>query len=162
MGFAPLVLGLLGGVVLAVAFALLNQVRSGDNGISAYGTILLAGSGMFAASIVVGPFMMFIPVQGASLTAKDYLTGTIKQHLVGALGGMCYAAAFLAFYLAMSVPAAQRVGPALTFGAAEIGVIIAALAGLLVYKEYAGIAGKSYGAIALIALAVGLIAAGSS
>ena len=64
----------------------------GDMGLGAYASAIIFGVGVLVATFFFNIYFFNLPVTGDRINAKDYLSGTIKQHALGILGGMIWSA----------------------------------------------------------------------
>jgi glucose uptake protein len=131
-------LGIIGGIALGLFQPLVESAREGDDGVAPYGLALLFAAGVLFATLVLGPFFFNFPVAGRPIRFRDYFAGTMRQHLLGLLGGLMGAAAILCSLLPAAASAANRVAPAPGYALAQGGTLLAALWGLLVWREFKG------------------------
>lgn len=133
-----IVLSLLSGVVWGFFFPVVDASRGGDNGVGPYGLAALIGVGMFFSTLVYVPFFINFPVQGDPVQVRDYFKGAKKQHIWGILGGFVWAVGLLATLVEAAAPASVRTSPALAVGLVQSVPILAALWGLLAWREVKG------------------------
>jgi glucose uptake protein len=129
-------LSLVGGIALGLFPPLLDAGREGDGGVSPYGSALLLALGIFASTLVLGPFFFTFPVAGASITLRDYFKGTGRQHLLGLAGGMVAGAAFLSAMLALAAPVFARTNGMTGFALSQGGPVLAVAWGLFMWREF--------------------------
>jgi glucose uptake protein len=155
-------LGLLSGVFLGISSRMLGEATTGDNALAPYSAGLMFAAGFFLASLVYVPFFMNFPVAGAPIRISDYFKAKKKQHLMGILGGMIFIAGLLAALAATYTPAFVQAGPLVNFAINQSVPIIAALWGLLVWREYKGASNRVQMALAVLVVlylaGVGMIA----
>lgn len=130
------VLSVIAGFIMAGVLPLVDSAREGDLALSPYSTLLFFSIGLLFTSSLVIPFLMNFPVEGSPLGLKQYLQGSAGWHLLGVAGGMLWIGGLAAYTLAASVPTAQNVGPVITQAAGQGATILAALWGVVVWKEY--------------------------
>jgi len=70
--------------------------------------------------------------------AYAYFRGTLRQHLLGIVGGLIWCAGAIANFAAASSPKEVQVGPAVSYAIGQGATMVSALWGLLVWKEFAG------------------------
>jgi len=131
----PVALGAAAGIALGLFRPLLDLGRVTDSGVAPYGQALLFAASILGSTIVLAPFFFNFPVAGAPIKFSDYFAGTRKQHVLGLLGGILTGVAFLTGMLAL---AALRNATGLNYGLSEGGPVLAALCGLLLWREFKG------------------------
>lgn len=88
---------------------------------------------VFAAGVVASNFIVnTIFMRAGKLTYGDYFRGTAKLHLIGILGGVIWMIA-----LCFNVIASGVAGPAISYALGQGATLIAAIWGVLVWKELA-------------------------
>ena len=133
-----IVLSVIGGLLVAASHPLLNEGRLGDNGLGPYGTMLLLAAGMLVSTFLYAPFFVNFPVAGEPIQSSAYFKGTARQHLLGLLGGVLVAVAGAAGLTGVTVPTLAKIGPILTSLPLHAGAILAAVWGLLAWREFKG------------------------
>jgi glucose uptake protein len=123
------------GIVLGFFFPAVDSAAGGDNGVGPYGLGLLIGAGMLFSTLMYVPFFINFPVQGEPVQVRDYFKGSKKQHFWGIFGGLVWAVGLIAALVQAAAPAAVRTSPALAFGLVQATPILAALWGLLAWRE---------------------------
>jgi glucose uptake protein len=131
-----IVLGVISGFAFGFLRPLLDNARAGDNGVAPYSLVLLLGGGMLAMTLAMTPFLFNFPVSGAPLGLRDLSSGSAAQHLYGILGGALAGASLLGGFVIAAVPGAGGVAPGLGYAIAQGGTILAALWGLLAWREF--------------------------
>jgi glucose uptake protein len=133
-----ILISILGGIALGFFLPIVDSSRSGDNGVGPYGLAALIGAGMFFSTLIYVPFFINFPVQGEPVQVRDYFKGAKKQHFWGIFGGFVWAVGLVAFLVEGAVPPALQTAPALAAGLIQGAPIIAALWGLLAWREFKG------------------------
>ena len=133
-----IVLSILSGIAMGFFFPLVDSSRGGDNGVGPYGLAALIGGGMFFSTLIYVPFFINFPVQGDPVQVRDYFKGAKKQHFWGIFGGFVWAVGLLTALVEAAAPPAVRTGQALAFGLVQGAPILAALWGILVWRELKG------------------------
>jgi glucose uptake protein len=129
-----IVLSIIGGMAMGVFFPAITEAVSDENGVSAYGAMLLVAGGIFGSSILYVPFFLNFPVEGEPRHIFDYFKGTKGQHALGVLGGVLWGLGVLAALVADEAEAA-RVSPAVSYSLTRGGVIVTALLGMTLWGE---------------------------
>ena len=131
-------LGVMSGILMGIFSPLMNMGREGDNGVGPYGMALLFAAGLLVSTFVYTPFFLNFPVAGAPIQFTDYFKGTAGQHLLGLLGGALLALGATAGFVGAATPASVKIGPAYGDTAIHAGAVVAALWGLLAWREFKG------------------------
>jgi glucose uptake protein len=124
---------------MGCCFPLVQMGKEGDVGLGPYSIAVLFAAGVCVSTVVFNMFLMNLPVEGPPLELQDYiLKGGLKQHLLGFAGGMIWCVGAVAAFTAASAPPEVHVGPATSYAMAQGATLIAALCGLLLWKEFKG------------------------
>jgi len=100
--------------------------------LSPYTAIFVFSAGLFASSFLWNYYLMRKPITGPTISGRDYFTkGTLKDHLAGILGGLVWCLGFSLMTLS-----ADKAGTAISYGLGQGATMIAALWGVLVWKEF--------------------------
>ncbi|MEI6276864.1 MAG: GRP family sugar transporter [Prolixibacteraceae bacterium] len=89
--------------------------------------------GMFVSNILFNTLIMKRPFVGTPTGYGEYFRGSFKTHMVGISGGLIWGLGTALSYLA-----AGKAGAAVSYGLSQGGTLVAALWGLLVWKEFKG------------------------
>ncbi|MFW5832102.1 MAG: multidrug DMT transporter permease, partial [Prolixibacteraceae bacterium] len=90
--------------------------------------------GLFISNFIWNTFFMYKPITGTRTTYKDYFTnGTTRLHLIGIAGGIIFNIGFL-----FNLVAAEKAGPAISYGLGQGATMVGAAWGVFVFKEFAG------------------------
>lgn len=133
-----ILISILSGIALGFFWPIVDSSRSGDNGVGPYGLAALIGTGMFVSTLVYVPFFINFPVQGDPVQVRDYFKGAKKQHFWGIFGGFAWGVGLVAALVEGAVPPALQTNPALAYGLIQGAPILAALWGLLAWREFKG------------------------
>jgi len=116
-----------------------------------YSAVLVFSVGVFLSSFLWNTFFMYRPVDGRGARYGEYFThGTLRQHLIGLLGGLIFNTGFL-----FNLLASEKAGPAISYGLGQGSTMIGAAWGVFVFRELKG-APASAIAIMFITFIVGL------
>jgi glucose uptake protein len=137
--FKGIMLAFLAGICIAffyrfVASALATDFTPAEAGkISSYTAVVFFSFGALASTIIINPFFMAKPVEGAPVKMSQWFGGTGKAHLLGLLGGAIWCLGNSVSF--MSVGAAS---PAISYGLSNAAPVVAALWGIFLWKEFRG------------------------
>lgn len=137
--FKGIILALLAGICIAffyrfVASSLATDFTPAEAGkISSYTAVVFFSIGALASTIIINPFFMAKPVEGAPVKMSQWFSGTKRAHLLGLLGGAIWCLGNSVSF--MSVGAAS---PAISYGLSNAAPVVAALWGIFVWKEFKG------------------------
>ena len=155
-------LAFFGGAILSFTPPVLGLAREGESGVAPYGLTLLFAAGVLFSTLIYSPFVINFPIGGNPARLADYFRGTVRQHLLGILGGVLLAASAAATNVMIGSPAAVLLGPAVVSGLERGAPLVAMLWGLLAWNEFrnAGDRVKTFlwGGFLLYAVGVAMIA----
>jgi glucose uptake protein len=134
------VLAVLGGLLMGAFYPMIEQSKLGEDGTGPYGVMLLFALGVFISTGIYVPFFLNFPVSGKPLPLTNYFKGTMKQHLLGVLGGIIWCTGGISNVVAASSPASLQVGPAVSYALGQGATMVSTLWGLLVWHEFKGAA----------------------
>lgn len=150
-------LSLVSGVLMGSFYPLVEQGKKGDFGLGPYAIGFVFAVGVFTSTFVFNLFFMNLPVEGQPVEILDFFRGTIRQHLLGFVGGLIWCTGTIANFVAASSPPEVQVGPAVSYAIGQGATMVSALWGIFVWKEFAGADTKVK---ALVAAMLGLFICG--
>jgi glucose uptake protein len=153
-----IILAVVGGLVVGTVGPLLLRAQDPDIGVGPYALLFLFAAGVFVSTFVFNLFFMNLPVEGEPLEIGDYLKTPLRNHLLGWGSGAIWGIGALASFLATTPKGDARLGAPLAPLLEQAAPIIAALCGLLVWKEFKGgdTRVKAFAAVVLVLFALGL------
>ncbi len=153
-----IVLALLGGILIGSFTPLVERARTGDLGIGPYAIGFIFAFGVFFSTFVFDIFFMNLPVKGEPLEFGAYLNGRPTQHLKGIGSGFVWYAGVVLAWVCTSVPDTIQGNPTLTFVLTQGSPIVAALWGIVVFREFkdSDVRVKLMGTLMLILFLCGL------
>ncbi len=153
-----IVLSLASGVLMGSFYPLVEMGKQGEGGLGPYSIAFVFAVGVFSSTFIFNLFFMNLPVQGPPVEMLEYFRGTARQHLLGIVGGMVWAAGSISNFVAASAPREVQVGPAVSYALGQGATLVSALWGLLVWKEFRGAdtGVKALLVIMLVLFAIGL------
>jgi len=154
-----IVLALVSGVLIGSFFPLVDKAREGDIGLGPYAIAAVFSVGVLLSTFVFNVFLMNLPVEGEPLEMLDVLKSTPKQHLLGLAGGALWCTGMVTNLTAAGAPTEVRLGTVAGYFLAQAFPIVAALWGILLWKEIKGadLRVKTLAALMLVFFACGLL-----
>jgi glucose uptake protein len=138
-----LVVSVIAGIFMGAFYPLVEKGMPGDLGLGPYASMLIFSFGVLLSTFVFNIYFMNLPIAGQPIPWSAYFRGTLRQHLLGIIGGVVWAVGTLTNFLAASTPAEVNVGPALSLAIGQGGTLVSVLWGVLVWKEFAGADAKA-------------------
>jgi glucose uptake protein len=132
------VLALVSGLLIGSFFPLVDKAREGEIGLGPYAVVAVFAIGVFLSTFVFNVFLMNLPVEGEPLEVLDIFKSTPRQHLLGLAGGALWCTGMVTSLVAASAAAETHVGPVASYFLAQGFPLIAALWGILLWKEFKG------------------------
>lgn len=98
-----------------------------------YTAVFVFAVGVFISNFLFNTIAMKHPVEGKSVSIKDYFKGGLSTHMVGILGGIiwCVGQSF-------SLIASEKAGAAISYGLGQGATLVSAMWGILVWREFKG------------------------
>jgi glucose uptake protein len=151
-------LGFAGGLLLGSFSPVLQSSMFGENGLGPYSAGFIFAVGIFFSTFVYNLFFMNLPVKGAPIDLAEYFHGKMQRHGMGVLGGILWYTGTIATLIGSRVGGVLKVQPSIVYTVGQGGIIIAAICGLLIWKEFVGadMRVKTYLGLMLILLAIGI------
>jgi glucose uptake protein len=132
-----IVISVLAGVCLAFFYSFVARSLDTDFTLASMGKLtpytaaVFFSVGALVSAMVFNPILMAKPVQGSPVGFKDYFKGTFREHSAGILGGLIFGLGN-----SLSFMAANAASPAISYALSNGAVIVAALWGILYWKEF--------------------------
>ena len=132
-----IVISVLAGVCLAFFYSFVARsldtdfTLAGLGKLTPYTAVVFFSVGALISAMVFNPILMARPVQGSPVGFKDYFKGTFREHSAGILGGLIFGLGN-----SLSFMAANVASPAISYALSNGAVIVAALWGILCWKEF--------------------------
>jgi glucose uptake protein len=134
-----IVLSVLSGILMGSFFPLVEIGKSYGVGMGPYAIGFCFALGVLVSTLPFNLFFMNLPVEGEPVEIRDYfLSGGIKQHALGLLGGMIWCTGTIANFVAASAENQAQVGPAVSYAIGQGATMVSVIWGLLVWKEFDG------------------------
>jgi glucose uptake protein len=151
-------LALAGGLMLGSFAPIVQMARTGENGLGPYSCGFIFAVGLLFSTFVYNLFFMNLPVNGEPLEMAEYFRAPLKKHSLGILGGIIWYIGAIASLLASRVEGAASVQPSVGYAFSQTGIIIAAICGLFLWREFADADSKvkTWLGLMLVLLAIGI------
>jgi glucose uptake protein len=130
-----MIAAMLGGIAFGLFVPILEHCMTGDLGLGPYAGMLLFGVGVLGSTIVYNFYFLNITIEGSPLTYAAYLKGKLGQHLLGFLGGALCLGGLLAASLAAFAATTAKVPRVLDILLPLLGVPLAFLCAIGIWKE---------------------------
>jgi glucose uptake protein len=137
-----IVLSVVGGVMMAlfyrfVASSMVTNFEQPEAGLlTPYTAVFIFSAGVLLSNFIFNTLLMKKPFEGAPVTYSQYFNGSMKEHFTGILGGMIWCVGMM-----FSIIAAGKAGFAISYGLGQGATLVAALWGVFIWKEFAGVKG---------------------
>lgn len=134
---------------------LMRAISTAPGGLTPYSALVLFGIGVFASNFVWNTVFM----KAGGVSYAQYFEGSAKLHSIGILGGCIWMLA-----LSFNVVASGVAGPAISYALGQGATLVAALWGLLIWREFrlAPAGTNKFLALMLAGYAGGLILIGAA
>ena len=157
-----ILLSCVSGFVMALFFPVVDLARASEIGLGPYTAGLFVAIGAFIMVFPLNLYFMNLPVSGESIGFAMYGRGSLKQHILGMLGGSIACCGLIGALVAISVPKQNLVSSPISYGLLHGSPLVAIVFGMLFWKEFSGASGKTPlllgSGVVLFAVALGLLA----
>jgi len=132
-----LVLSIVAGILMAQFYGfvvnsmVVDFTQPEPGRLTPYTAIVLFSTGIFVSNFLFNTVLMRMPVQGNPVRYTDYFAGDFKSHITGILGGVIWCIG-----MAFSIIASESAGPAVSYGLGQGAVLVAAIWGVFIWKEF--------------------------
>jgi glucose uptake protein len=133
-----IVLALVSGLLIGSFFPLVDKAGEGEIGLGPYAIAFVFAIGVFISTFVFNVFLMNLPVEGEPLEVLDIFKSTPKQHLLGIAGGVVWGTGMVTSLAAAGAPVEVRMTAGAGYFMAQAFALVAALWGILLWKELKG------------------------
>lgn len=118
---------------VAAGMDLENFIAPATGKMTPYTAFAIFSAGILASNLLFNSYLMRKPLEGPPISYREYFNGPAGAHLVGVLGGCIWGLGNL-----LNLIAAGKAGPAISYGLGQGATLVAALWGVLVWKEFKG------------------------
>jgi len=136
------------GVLLGAFAPLITRAMTADRPLSPYSAALALTLGMLACCFVFNLYLMKHPLVGEPIGFAGYRSAPLSYHALGLLGGIVWGVGTVFNFVAASL-----VGVAISYAIGQASPMIAALWGVLVWKEFRGANARAKGYLAAMFIA---------
>jgi glucose uptake protein len=132
-----LVISIIAGVLMAQFYGFVVEGMADDfntpekGKLTPYTAIVVFATGIFISNFLFNTVLMKKPVEGKPLSYRDYFRGDLRSHVTGILGGLIWCVG-----MTFSIVASEKAGPAISYGLGQGAVLVAALWGVFIWKEF--------------------------
>ena len=118
---------------IAASMDLENFVTPEAGKMTPYIAVFVFSVGIFFSNLLFNTILIKKPFVGAPTSYTAYFKGRIGTHLIGVLGGMIWGLGN-----SLNLIAAEKAGPAISYGLGQGATLVAALWGVFIWKEFKG------------------------
>ncbi len=133
-----IVLSIIAGVLMSFFYRFIAGSMDLDNfahpaigKMTPYTAVFIFSIGIFISNFLFNTILMRKPFSGKPVSYGDYFKGNLPTHMVGVLGGLIWGLGN-----SLNLVAAGKAGPAISYGLGQGATLIAALWGILIWKEF--------------------------
>ncbi len=132
-----ILIALISGVPLGLFYPLLTRSVPGDFGLGPYAGMLLFAIGLMLSTIIFNFYFMNIAIEGGAIRLNAYFRGNAGQHFLGFGAGAMWSIGAFSAALAAFAPSSIGVPAQLRLILPVASSILAVLAGLFIWREFA-------------------------
>jgi glucose uptake protein len=129
------ILALVSGLLLGAYLPLLDKAREGEIGLGPFTLALLFSLGLFFSTFVFNVFFINLPVQGDPAEIGDYLKAGLLTHAKGIFAGLIFCSGMVALWVTAQTSDLLRESGALVYFLGQAAPLLAALWGMLAWRE---------------------------
>jgi glucose uptake protein len=138
VSLAGVYLAIASGIFLGAFLPLLDKSQAGESGLGAYGVGFVFAAGILVSTFLFNLFFMNLPVAGPPIEFTDYFKSSVGQHFLALLGGALWYCGMLMSLVGAHAEGPAALSPSTVYGTAEASAVLAALCGILLWKEFKG------------------------
>jgi glucose uptake protein len=152
-----IIVNVVSGLLMGTFAPFVTRSMTAGHAMTPYGVMVLFASGALACCFVVNIYFMKHPLVGPPVTFAGFPGAGARNHLLGVAGGILWSCG-----MCLNFSAAGLVGVPISYAIGQSAPMIAALWGVVVWKEFAGADHKAWTFLKLMfasyIAAIGLIA----
>ncbi|MDH5400124.1 MAG: GRP family sugar transporter [Cyclobacteriaceae bacterium] len=103
-----------------------------------YTAVVIFSIGILISNFLFNTILMKKPIEGRPVSYGDYFSGNFKTHLTGVLGGVIWCIG-----MSLNIIAAGKAGYAISYGLGQGATLVAALWGVLIWKEFKNVSPRT-------------------
>jgi glucose uptake protein len=130
-----LILAIVAGLLMGASLPLIDRAREGETGLGPYALAVMFSAGLFFSTLVFSIFFFNLPVEGEPVGIGDYLRCRMGTHGKGILAGAIWCTGAVALWVAAQAPELLKDSRALMISLSQGAPLVAALWGIVVWKE---------------------------
>jgi glucose uptake protein len=155
----PIILAAISGLFLTSFAPLIEKAREGEVGLGPYSLAFLFVCGVALCGYILNLFMMNLPVEGEPLEILAYFQTPVRNHFLGASGGVLWGIGLVAALIITAPALSVHLNAALPCLFANGSMLLVILSGILIWKELRAADGrvKLLEALSLLLLGGGII-----
>jgi glucose uptake protein len=143
-----IVVNVISGLLMGGFAPFVTRAMTAGHPLTPYSVAVCFSIGAFLCCFVANPYLMKHPLLGEPVTFDGFWKASPRDHLLGILGGIIWG-----FGGCFNFIAAGFVGVAISYAIGQSAPMIAALWGVLVWKEFRGADSKAWGYLTLMFIA---------
>jgi len=116
---------------IAASMDLQNFIHPATGKMTPYTAVFIFSCGIFLSNFLFNSILMKKPFEGPPTGYAAYFSGKLPTHLVGVLGGLIWGLGN-----SFNLIAAEKAGPAISYGLGQGATLVAALWGVFIWKEF--------------------------
>lgn len=110
-----------------------NFVSPAAGKMTPYTAFVIFAAGILMSNVLFITYLMYKPLEGEPTNYKAYFKGNFGTHIIGIIGGGIWGLGNL-----FNLIAAGKAGPAISYGLGQGATLVAALWGVIIWKEFKG------------------------
>lgn len=118
---------------IASSMDLTNFTQPESGKMTPYTAMFVFALGIFVSNFIFNTYFMYKPFVGEKVSYLAYFKGSFRTHLVGIMGGIIWGIGNL-----FSLISAEKAGAAISYGLGQGATLVAALWGVVIWKEFKG------------------------
>jgi len=143
-----IVVNVISGVLMGGFAPFVTRSMTVGHPLTPYSVAVFFSLGAFICCFFANPYLMRHPLLGEPVSFSGFWKASVRDHLLGFFGGIVWGLGGCFNFIA-----AGFVGVAVSYAIGQSSPMIAALWGVLVWKEFRGADGRAWGYLALMFLA---------
>jgi glucose uptake protein len=143
-----IIVNVISGLLMGAFAPFVTHSLTSGHTLTPYSVAVFFSLGAFLCCFVANPYLMKHPLLGQPVSFAGFWKASIKDHLLGVLGGIVWGLGGCFNFIA-----AGFAGVAISYAIGQSAPMIAALWGVLVWKEFRGADSKAWGYLTLMFLA---------